>query len=482
MNLRPANHLLGNEAIAAVVKRRSLSSLKWSANSHWRLQGSFSERGSVLVIVLLIAFGLISITLYFANSMNLELRASDNRASGLSADETIEGAGRYVGYVLATYATNGAVPDPAEYLAEAVPVGNSTRPEENARFWLIGRDSSGGALSEPVFGLVDESSKLDLNAPWLTANGLATNMVRMTYDFAGAIVDWRSTNSSSYSLAYSQLGYLPKHAPFETVEELRLVYGASLDILVGEDSNRNGVLDANEQKNVVGGQMEPGVLEYFTVYNLHPNTRSDGTAFTNVNSQAGLRTLLQTRLGSSRAGEIIRRAFPGSSGGGPSTMSYASLLQFYLGSGMTADEFAKVADDLTVTNRPVVGRVNINTAPAEVLACLPGMDANSAQQVVTYRESNSANLTSIAWIADALGTGSRVLRTLAQGDYITTKSYQFTADIAAVGPFGRGYRRVKFVFDVSGGTPRIIYRQDLSRLGWALGWKTRETWVARNTR
>ena len=64
---------------------------------------------------------------------------------------------------------------------------------------------------------------------------------------------------------------------------------------------------------------------------------------------------------------------------------------------------------------------------------------------------------------------------------MTTKSYQFTADIAAVGAFGRGYRRVKFIFDVSDGSPKILYRQDLSRLGWALGDKVREDLVAKDT-
>ena len=47
--------------------------------------------------------------------------------------------------------------------------------------------------------------------------------------------------------------------------------------------------------------------------------------------------------------------------------------------------------------------------------------------------------------------------------------------------YGRGYRRVKFIFDVSDGTPIILYRQDLSRLGWALGDKARQTLLANNT-
>jgi hypothetical protein len=82
---------------------------------------------------------------------------------------------------------------------------------------------------------------------------------------------------------------------------------------------------------------------------------------------------------------------------------------------------------------------------------------------------------------DALGSSSTALQALAQGDYITTHSYQFTADIAAVGPFGRGYRRVRFVFDLSEGAPKIIYRQDLTRLGWALGRQTRDMWIAKST-
>jgi hypothetical protein len=74
-----------------------------------------------------------------------------------------------------------------------------------------------------------------------------------------------------------------------------------------------------------------------------------------------------------------------------------------------------------------------------------------------------------------------VVTALAQRDRITTRSFQYSADIAAVGPEGRGYRRVRFVFDLSDGTPKIIHRQDLSRLGWALGDTVREKLLAGNT-
>jgi hypothetical protein len=107
-----------------------------------------------------------------------------------------------------------------------------------------------------------------------------------------------------------------------------------------------------------------------------------------------------------------------------------------------------------------------------------GTAQSAAQTILTYRQQNTGNLGSVAWVVDALGATSPVIKALQTGDYITTRSYQFTADIAAVGPLGRGYRRVRFVFDTSNGTPQIVYRQDLSRLGWALGDKVRQTWFA----
>ena len=119
---------------------------------HHNISQTYERRrnGSVLIIVLWVCIGLVGIALYFANSMTYELRASDNRASGLATDQAIEGAARYVSYVLATYATNGVVPATNLYVAAAVPVGD-------ARFWLIGRDPSGTPSSEPCFGLITSS-------------------------------------------------------------------------------------------------------------------------------------------------------------------------------------------------------------------------------------------------------------------------------------------------------------------------------------
>lgn len=439
-----------------------------------------SQNGSVLIIVLWIAIGLVSIALYFANSMHYELTASDNRVNGLAADQAIEGAARYVTFILQNYATNGAMPDNTQFKCAAVPVGD-------AKFWLIGRDPGADNPTEPYWGLVDEGGKFNLN-------NIGTNTLQylpnMTLDFANYILDWRGTNGI-VSPDYTSLGYQDKNAPFETVDELHLVYEANEDLLAGADLNRNGVLDKNEKDVNGNGELQPGLFEYCTVYTREPNFHSDGSSLTNVNtaSSGTIKALLQgAGLSTSYVNQLIAT--------NASARPYKGLFGFALrckNIGMSSSDFANLVNNIeTSTNLYLRNRVNVNTANEDVLTALfmgvMGQNADestaesAAQTLVTYRQQNPQMLSSVAWVIDALGNTSPVVTALAKnGDYITTHSYQFTADIAAVGAYGRGYRRVKFVFDVSNGAPIILYRQDLSRLGWALGDKVRENLLANNT-
>jgi type II secretory pathway component PulK len=446
--------------------------------------GDRREQASVLVIVLWVCIGLVSIALYFANSMTYELRAADNRVNGLVSDQAIEGAARYFAVVLQNYATNGAVPDSSQFKCNAVQIGD-------AKFWMIGRDPSGNSGTDPYFGVIDEGGKINLNNA--NTNTLAY-LPNMTMDFSDAIQDWRGTNGI-VSLNYASLGYLPKNAPFESVDELRLVYGADISLLAGEDVNRNGVLDKNEKDLNGNGELDPGLFEYTTVYTREPNFHSDGTMLTNLNAttlKTGDLTALFRDNGVSspdqRATQIYgnlhpRNATPRKVNG---LFDFAVLCRTF---GMSASDFALIASDVTTsTNTYLRGRINVNTASADVLtAVLMGLNVDqqtadgAAQTMVTYRQQNPDNLGSVAWVYDALGGSSTVVQTLQRGDYITTRSFQFTADIAAVGTYGRGYRRVRFVFDVSDGAPKILYRQDLSRLGWALGEKARQDLIAKDT-
>ncbi len=426
------------------------------------------KRGSVLIIVMVICMGLVALTLYFAGSMSAELRASDNRANDIAAREAAAGGMRYAAYVLKNFAVGGVIPDStADYQAAALPVGA-------ASFWFIGRDPNQIATTDPVFALVDESSKLNLN----TANSaMLQALPGMTPDLAQAIIDWRSPSGSSGAASgtYAALNppRLNKGAPFESVDELRLVNGATLDLLLGEDANRNGALDPNEDDGAQAppsdnqdAVLQPGLWEYVTVYSKQPNTRPDGSQRINITSpplRNGLSALLQRRLNAARAAAIMAQI---------GTRNFASVAEFMLAGGFSADEFQKIHADITASpGASANGLVNVNTASAAVLTCIPGIGTKNAGAIVAYRLAHLTSLTSLAWVAQVL-TRADLLRA---GPFITDQSYQFSADIAAVGPFGRGYDREKVVFDTSTETPRIIYHENLNAYGWALGATVRQS-------
>ena len=101
------------------------------------------------------------------------------------------------------------------------------------------------------FGLVDEASKVSLNAASVDE---LMKLPNMTVDVAAAIVDWRDedddvTDQGAESDYYQSLPepYKAKNAPFETIEETLLVRGVTLDLLYGYDRNRNGVIDDVER-------------------------------------------------------------------------------------------------------------------------------------------------------------------------------------------------------------------------------------------
>jgi DNA uptake protein ComE-like DNA-binding protein len=427
-----------------------------------RAKGS---RGSVLIIVIWVCLGLTALTVYFGNSMSSELRAADNRAAEITARQAAAGGTRYAAYILSQFGTNGSVPHREDYRSEELPIGESA-------FWFIGRDPDNRPTSEPFFGLVDECSKINLNN---ATSNMLMGLPNMTPELAEAIVAWHNSNQSGGGdNTYGRLEppRTIKGAGFETVDELRLVYGATLDLLFGEDTNRNGALDDNENdgeqsapRDNSDGLIQPGILEYVTVSSAEPNTRPTGgnkiNIATQANRQARLLPILTQRFGG-RAQQIMNDL-------GPADLT--SIAEFWVRSRLSAEDFGRIRNDITVRDgTTVTGLININTASETVLACIPGIGPENASALVAYRLAHPDVLTSFTWINQILRS-SDIIRA---GRYITDRSYQFSADVVAVGPRGRGYCREKTIFDMTRGTPRIIYHQDLTAYGWALGAELRQ--------
>jgi hypothetical protein len=272
-----------------------------------------------------------------------------------------------------------------------------------------------------------------------------------------------------------------------------MVFGLNMDYLYGEDANLNGILDPNENDGMTlppydnqDGILDPGLLEYVTVWSHEPTIGTNGSPRISVANTAALTSFISSNYPSlshyfpNSTGGAGGAGGPGGRTGGAATAAagtYSSVLQLYSQTGMSASDFQQIEPFLM--NPSVVGLINVNTATATALSCIPGIGATLAPQILAYRQSNPPQTPSITWLTSAI-TDPSLVATI--GPYVTPYSWQFTADIAAVGHDNRGYRRVRFVFDCSSGTPLIIYRQDLTNLGWALGKKLHDKLLADNSK
>lgn len=117
------------------------------------------------------------------------------------------------------------------------------------------------------------------------------NLPGMTDELADAILDYIDADDTVRSFgaesAYYQglaMPYPAKNGPLESLDELLMVRGVSPMLLYGEDANRNGLLDPNENDGLASppgdnadGALLLGWTQYLTVYSRESNTLPDGS-------------------------------------------------------------------------------------------------------------------------------------------------------------------------------------------------------------
>jgi DNA uptake protein ComE-like DNA-binding protein len=303
----------------------------------------------------------------------------------------------------------------------------------------------------------------------------------MTQQIGANIYAWQSSSASTDGGASSEYyqalptPYRAKGRPFESVEELLMVKDVTVSLLYGNDTNRNGVIDAADQDSstISGatagsaargapGQRIAGLSEFVTAYTIEPRP---GRWDVNAPSRDALRqTLTSAGLSNELAQQVSGRVFVrGQRVLGP----FRSPLDFYFQSGLQAAQFRPIADQLTANGAPGsdvrLGLVNLSTAPVEVIACLPGLTQSDAQAIVAARPSQGG-FTSIADLIPLLNAA----KARAMGRLITIKSYQCSADVVACDSTGRAFKRYAVVIDASVSPPRVLHFRDLTALGWPL--------------
>ncbi len=108
-----------------------------------------------------------------------------------------------------------------------------------------------------------------------------------------------------------------------------------------------------------------------------------------------------------------------------------------------------IVDRLTVTDEPVLaGRVNVNTAPAEVLACLPGLDAETAEAIVAYRGQGPSQPETVGWLlAEPLRDALTAEQFATSCEYLTARSQQFRVQWVFLDPADEAAHYGQAVFE-----------------------------------
>ena len=417
--------------------------------------------GTILIVTIWVVLVLAGLALVFARSMRVAAMVGANHVASLEAECITAGASQYAMAKLVSSSEQEAseLMDSEPY--EAMQVGKGY-------VWLLRSDLEDDR--ELDYGLTDESGKINLNS---ASEEMLLKLPGMTAELAASIIDWRDEDSEitpggaedEYYLLLSE-SYNCKNSPLETVDEILLVKGASEDLLYGEDTNLNSILDDNENDGDLSdpsdnrnGRLDTGFYDYVTVYSVEINLDSEGNQRININdagSRQNLQGVLQDVVDEERALEIMNLV--------PTNPRYSNVLDFYFSTGLTSEEFSQMIDRLTTSDEESFpGLVNVNTAPKAVLLCLPELEESDVEALLSRRSSDQG-LDSIAWVTDVLDQEKAV----AVGSYITTRSFQYSADILGIAANGRAYKRYKAVFDMSRQTPRIVYWKSMTHFGWPL--------------
>ncbi|MEM9586894.1 MAG: type II secretion system protein GspK [Planctomycetota bacterium] len=414
-----------------------------------------------------------------------------------------------------------------------------------------------GSFGGIRFGLQDESARLNINtlvvleenasgltaalaltatdsadesAPESLAVSLLLALPGMTEDTADAILDWIDEDDEprpfgAESEYYETLNtpYSPTNGPLNSVEELLLVRGVTPELLFGLDSNRNGVIDADEQQRTGQGIDTVGSLgwaAYLTVHGGEANRDGEGQIRIDVNGD-DLETLyddLVAVLGDETyASFIVAYRISGQSGSAGATgtaggatpaggrtqaWSVDALDRFDL-SGGAGTELTQVLDLIGATvsvgdggeavtysspfeDNPIAmalylpglmdalstqsysvmpGRINLNEAPAELLYGIPLWDEETVAAVLEARaeESDDINRRYETWpMVEGLVTldEMRLLMPLLTGGGDFYRA-QVIGYFENIGAFHRG----EVIIDATTINPKIVSYRDMSHLG-----------------
>lgn len=362
-------------------------------------------------------------------------------------------------------------PDPEDALAvhrdaEAVADGSLV-----SGSWSIRHTEDG--VEKP--GPQDESAKANIN---LMQRGQLLEIPNMTFDVADSIIDWRDADSEVSGMGAERdfyfnrnMPYQPRNGNFRSIAELELVVGAWPEYVRGEDANLNGRLDPNENdggltppNDNADGLLDAGWSGRFTAYTtvstigasgepklyLKEATSEDMVSRFGVDDaqaralstyfkqgNATMEALLVSDLatlsqGGARGGSTGGRT--GGRSGGSSSGRSSSGAQAGASGGQAStqaldqEQLRKIFREgiLTDPKTPAPGKVNVNTAPKEVLVDVLNIDPYVVDQIMNYRAANAGGYSSVVDIGSDK-VNSQTLAALARDLDVSSQVFTITS-------------------------------------------------------
>jgi competence ComEA-like helix-hairpin-helix protein len=308
-----------------------------------------------------------------------------------------------------------------------------------------GRQDEGGGI---LYGVSDEESRLDIN---VASSNELMQLPNMTSDVMASIVDWRSPTNvvlpgGAQASYYESLQppYEPRNSAYETVRELLMVKGVTPQLLLGGDIHQDGFLPttaiigndfpdtANHASDVDAGwagimtadsndnDVSAAGQRRVNIQTADQNALAEVPGITPGIAQAIITYRAQHQFQSIADLLDVTAPQPPDQGAGPGTSNQngnpAQTGQSGQSSGPTVisdDLLMSIADQLTANRgRNESGLININTASLDVLACLPGVDRQLAQQIISYRKS-SGFFSNVAWLLKVPGLTDDIFKQVA---------------------------------------------------------------------
>lgn len=344
-------------------------------------------------------------------------------------------------------------------------------------------------------GVIDEAGKINVN---IADEKTLLAMPGMNPQLVDSLLDWRDSDDKPRANGaeheyYGTLQPMPYHVRnghLATVEELMLVKGFDASLVLGEDFNLNGLLEANEDDGGEShppddgnGELDTGLAGLLTTVSYEFDVDNEGEARVNINGgEDDLKQLNSTGLDEgtivfielyraegktfSQPGELLemqykltrdhdQKKYPG------------AKKDVTISSHVAGGQLAVVMDKLTSQagggKRVSVGLVNVNSAGAKTLASLPEIDENLARQIVSERSASEPGCETIAWLVTKGLVDAETFRKIAPK--LTARGLQFRIRCVGFGTPSGQFCVLEAVVDMAKQPASMLYMRDITRLG-----------------